>query len=88
MIKCKTVECRRNGHKEISYRYGCDACTEALAKVGGVTVKAYKHENLHTLYCPHDVCPYAEEIEAHSKKYYEEYDRYVRAKMEMKGFFV
>lgn len=32
------------------------------------------------LFCPYDECPYAKEIEAHSKRHYDEYDRYVREK--------
>ena len=43
-------------------------------------------ENAHgVLYCPHNECPYAKEIEAHSRRDYEEYDRYIRNKWRMRG---
>lgn len=38
------------------------------------------------LFCPHNECPYAEEIEAHSKRNYDEYDRYIRVKWHKKSF--
>lgn len=82
MKKCEIMKATK------SYRYGCDACSEALCNKGGVITLACKEDAHGVLYCPHNECPYAKEIEAHSRVDYEEYDRYMRNKWRMRGIIV
>lgn len=55
--------------------------------MGGVEmIPACTSETYGKLFCPHNKCPYAEEIEVHSKRHYDEYDKYVIAKWRKKSF--
>lgn len=91
MQKCEKVKDRKTTNLTSGYRYGCDICTESVLLKenddGGVEmIPACTSETYGKLFCPHNKCPYAEEIEVHSKRHYDEYDKYVIAKWRKKSF--
>lgn len=91
MKQCEKVKGRESTNHTSAYRYGCDICAESVLLKendgGGVEmISACTSETHGKLFCPHNECPYAEEIEAHSKRNYDEYDKYVRVKWHKKSF--
>lgn len=89
MKRCEKI--KGNTNLISAYRYGCDICSESVFlkenSEGGVEmIPACTSETHGRLFCPHDECPYAEEIEAHSKRHYGEYDKYIRVKWRKKSF--
>ena len=81
---CPKVPGRTTNNVSSGYRYGCDICAESVViqdtDEGGVTAISSIIKEMGKKYCPHEVCPYKDEIEAHSKKNYDQYDRYQRLK--------
>jgi hypothetical protein len=86
MNECKRIKGRKSTNLTSTYKYGCDLCTESGFLKDAKIIPAYTGDIHGKLYCPYAKCPYAEEIETHSKFYYDEYDRYIQLEL-CKKFF-